>query len=109
MNDVVPKPELERAHYHKLSQSDLEKLGNEDAEAIHEQGRRLRIGIRVKCDTDKAWSLYIQAAHLGHPVALAYCLDFAKGTHRDIDRAIELYRGSTARGHPSGKTPLRTR
>ncbi len=86
--------------------SSLELDSLHDAEAIYERGRRSRFGIGKVPDDTTAWSLYIQAAQLGHPVALALCFDFGRGTTKNLQRAVQLYRESAARGHPAGSFDL---
>ncbi len=100
LDDVVVDPLLERIHYYQLSKSELEKL--EDAEALFERGRRLRLGIDEKTDEVAGWILVIDAARLGHPVALAFCFLFGRGTTKNLERAVQLCRTSAVRGHVVG-------
>ncbi len=100
LHDVEVDPSLEQRHYHLLSQERLEQL--EDAEALFERGFRMRVGIQREVDEKQGWKLILCAARLGHAVALAYCMDFEKGTLQDLPRAIELTIESANRGHPVG-------
>jgi TPR repeat protein len=100
LEHIVPNASLERGHYHQLATSELDKLN--DAEALFERGWRLRGGIGVANDAKGGWSLTIEAAKLGHPVALGVCSDFGRGTAKNHNRAVELYRASSARGHVIG-------
>jgi TPR repeat protein len=102
---IEADPSLEQPRHHLLPQHVLEKL--EDAEALYELGRRRRNGANVKIDEELGWELTIQAAKLGHPVALATCLDQGKGTEKDSARALELYKQSAARSHPAGMRSFR--
>ncbi len=106
VDDIVADASLERAWYHKLAWRDLEELG--DAESIYERGRRIRNGHGVAKDEEGCWSLIIEAARLGHTVALGFCFRYGHGTsHIDLGRATELFRASAERGHPAGSASLR--
>jgi hypothetical protein len=71
LDHTVPNASLERGHYHQLASRELDKLN--DAEALYERGRRLRLGIGVATNEEAGWQLAIEAAKLGHPVTLAFC------------------------------------
>jgi TPR repeat protein len=98
---VVPDHSLERAAYHLLEASQLEVMV--DAEALFEKGRRLRQGVGVAINEAAGWALTISAAKLGHPIALAYCLDSGYGVAQDQERAAKIYGKSAELGHPVGE------
>ncbi len=75
----------------------------DDAEALFESGRRLRNGVGLAKDEEAGWKLIIEAAKLGHAVALGFCFFFGRGTAENLTRAVELYRTSAERGHPAGR------
>lgn len=100
MLSVIPDASLEHPNYHKLSWSALEAL--HDAESLFERGRRLRNGIGVRKNEAEGWKLTGKAAHLGHPVALAFCFDFGQHTEKDPQRAAALNAEASKRGHPAG-------
>jgi TPR repeat protein len=104
LEQIVPNVSLERGHYHQLSPRELYQL--EDAEALFERGRRNFFGVFVAKDKDAGWKLNIEAAKLGHPVALAACFRKGQGTAKNPNRAIEIYRASAERGHASGSPRL---
>jgi TPR repeat protein len=97
---VIPDPSLERKDYHLLSQEELDTL--EDAEALFERGRRLKNGICVNVDEKLSWEYIIASARQGHPVALAYCYDFGRELNKDLQRSVQIIRGSAERNHPAG-------
>jgi TPR repeat protein len=101
---VIPNASLERTYYHQIATSELDKL--DDAEALFERGRRLRLGIALAKDEEAGWNLIIESAKLGHPVALGLCFHEGRGTKQNQNRAIELYRASAERGHPAGSLRL---
>jgi TPR repeat protein len=100
LEDVVPLPSVERPRHHLVPQAQLELL--DDPDSLCERSRRLRLGIYVCADEESGWNLNIQAARLGHPVALALCFLFGRGAKVNIAKAVELLRGSAERGHPAG-------
>jgi TPR repeat protein len=100
LDRIVPNASLERGHYHQLASRELDEL--DDAEALYERGRRLRLGIGVAKNEEAGWQLTIEAAKLGHPVALGSCFGFGRGTAKNPNRATELYRASAERGHAAG-------
>jgi TPR repeat protein len=97
---IVPDALLERGHYHQLALRELDKLN--DAEALFERGKRLRLGIGIIQNEEAGWKLIIEAAKLGHPLALALCFYVGQGTAKNLNRAVELYRASAEREHPAG-------
>ncbi len=101
---IVVDASLERGHYHQLTTSELDKLDN--AEALYERGRRLRNGISVKMDEEAGWKLFVEAAKLGHAVALALCFHNGRGTAKNLNRGFELFHASAERGHPGGSLRL---
>ncbi len=104
LENIVADASLERGHYHQLATRELGKLDN--AEALFERGRRLRNGIGVATNEEAGWQLAIEAATLGHPVALAFCFHYGRGTDKNPNRAAELYRASAERGHAGGSLRL---
>jgi hypothetical protein len=103
LEHVIIDAALERGHYHTLASSEIRKL--DDAEALFERGRRLRIGIGVAMDAEAGWTLNIESAKLGHAVALAFCFKEGRGTSKDHNCAFQLFRASAERGHPDGTAP----
>ncbi len=103
LDHIVPNASLERGHYHQLATRELDQL--DDAEALFERAFRLVIGIGATRNREAAGKLIMESAKLGHPVALALCLEQA-GTAKNIKRAIELHRASAERGHVSGSLHL---
>jgi TPR repeat protein len=55
----------------------------EDADALYELGRRLRLGEGANQDEERGWDLTKRSAEMGHPVALAIC--FEKGIFQEVD------------------------
>ncbi len=100
LEQIEADSSLERGHYHKFTIQDLEKL--KDAEALFERGRRMRLGIGVKTNETVGWMFISEAARQGHPVALAFCSFFGKGTEKNLQRAVQILRASAERGHPTG-------
>ncbi len=104
LEHIVPNASLERGHYHQLATRELDKL--DDAEALYERGWRLRSGIGVTMNEEAGWKLIIEAAKLGHAVALATCFRFGRGAEKNLNRAVELFRASAERGHAGGSLLL---
>ena len=104
LDHTISNASLERVRYHQLASRELDKLN--DAEALYERGRRLRNGIGVAKNEEAGWQLAIEAAKLGHPVALAFCFHYGRGTAKNPNRAAELYRASAERGHAGGSLRL---
>jgi TPR repeat protein len=100
LREVTAKPEVERPGYHQLANQFIDSA--DDPEALFERGMRLRFGISVSVNEEAGWEIIIKAAHLGHPVALAFCFKYGKGTEKDFLLALELFRQSAERGHPAG-------
>jgi TPR repeat protein len=101
---IVPDASLERGHYHQLATSELDKL--DDAEALYERGSRLQNGIDVDMNDEAGWNLILEAAKLGHAIALAESSLEGRGTPKNPKRAVELLRPSAERGHPAGSLLL---
>jgi hypothetical protein len=93
MESVVAQLELIGIGYHGLSDEELEM--KDDVEARFEQGRRLLYSSKLEEDQSAGWRLVTQAAHSGHPVAMACCCE-------DFSRAEQLLRASASRGHAAG-------
>ncbi len=106
LEEVIPIPSLEKPKYHLLPRHQLDRL--EDAEALYERGRRLRLGIGMKKDESEAWPLILTSAQMGHPVAQATCFDFGKGVKKNLPQAVQMYRECSDRGHPVGKCSTQT-
>jgi hypothetical protein len=100
LEDIVPRPELEQYDFHRLSEEQLRL--KDDAEALFQRGVRLWYALGIPEDEDGAWQLIIEAAKLGHPVALAFCFSEGKGTDKNEQRAMELFGGGASRGHAVG-------
>jgi TPR repeat protein len=100
LENIVPDGSVERGHYHLLTHEELNKL--DDAEALFVRGDRFQAGVGIAIDEEAGWRLIIESAKLGHPVALACCFQYAKGTLKNLQRAAELYRQAADRGHPAG-------
>jgi TPR repeat protein len=77
-------------------------------EALLVYGGRLRNGIGVRMNTEEGWRLTVEAAHMGHPVAMALCYDLGEAVPRNVEAALALYQESAERGHPVGKQPVVT-
>jgi TPR repeat protein len=101
LRNVTADASAERNEYHKLQLDQLEKL--DDAEALYQRADRLMWGIGIKMEEGLGYSIMVEAARRGHPVALGRCFlhELAVGK-RDNARAIELFRASADRGHASG-------
>jgi TPR repeat protein len=100
LEDIIPNASLERHGYHELSEEQLRLKG--DPEALLHLGIRLWHGIGVRRNGDGGWEAIVSSAKLGHPVALALCFFYAKGTETNGQRAMELLRDSASRGHAAG-------
>ena len=98
--EIIARAELERHGYHELSEEQLRL--KDDPEALLRRGIRLKHGIGARIDRDSGWQAIMSSAKLGHPVALALCFLYAKGTERNMQSAIELLRDSASRGHAAG-------
>jgi hypothetical protein len=108
LEHITADASLERKHYHELSARELEQ--RRDAEALFERGRRLGFGVGTAKKDEEGWALIVEAARLGHPVALAFCFHFGQATQQSSQRSCELLKTSSARGHPAGMhTHMRTR
>jgi TPR repeat protein len=64
------------------------------------RGYRQRDGIAGMKNITKGWSLIIQAAAAGHPVALSLCLRDGRECEKDPERAFRYNMESAMRGHP---------
>ncbi len=104
LSEVEARPELEMKDYHLLSIEELE--GSVEPEALLQCGSRFRSGIAIKRNEELGWKLTIEAARMGHPVALALCLRNGKGTAKNYALAVKLLKGSAERSHPTGQLPL---
>jgi uncharacterized membrane protein len=100
LENIVARAELERHGYHELSEEQLRL--KDDPEALLHRGIRLKHGIGVCEDGGSGWEAIMSSAKLGHPVALALCFLYAKGTKSNVRRSIELLRDSASRGHAAG-------
>jgi hypothetical protein len=80
LDRIAPDASLERGHYHQLATPELDRLNH--AEAHYERGRRFRSGISVTKNEEVGWKLTIEAAKLGHPVALAVCFRYGQALTR---------------------------
>ena len=100
LENIVARAELERHGYHELSEEQLRL--KDDPEALLERGIRLKDGIGAHKDEGSGWEAIMSSAKLGHPVALALCFRYAKGTEENVQRGIELLRDSASREHASG-------
>jgi TPR repeat protein len=95
---MEPDMTLVKNGYHLLDQRDLEQRG--DAESLFVMSDRLVRGIIVPQDKAAGWKLAIQAARLGHPVAIARCRFNGMLTKNcTIDQAINLMRECFNLGH----------
>ena len=55
------------------------------------------------CDRQKAFELFLAAAHSGDPLAVnnaAYCLEHGHGTAKDVAAAMDMYKVGAERGDP---------
>ena len=100
LENIVARAELERHGYHELSEEQLRL--KDDPEALLHRGIRLKHGIGVRMDKGSGWEAIMSPAKLGHPVALALCFLYGKGTKSNAQRSIELLRDSASRGHAVG-------
>ncbi len=86
-----------------MSTSQLEHI--DDAESLLVRGTRLNAGLGLRKKGGNGWKLILEAASLGHPVALARCFEFGKNvSNADMRQAMTLYEASAKRGHPIGRS-----
>ena len=100
LENIIARAEVERHGYHELSEEQLRR--KDDPEALLHRGIRLWLGLGVRKDEDSGWELIISSAKLGHPVALALCFLYGKGTEMNMEHGIELLGDSASRGHAVG-------
>ncbi len=103
LEEIVTDPELERPGYHLLPGAELDSRN--DAEAIFEKGRRLRLGLDGKPKQDEVGlDFYVQSARMGHAVAKACCYYFGRETAGpNFQQAAKYFLESAKRGHPVGR------
>jgi TPR repeat protein len=99
---------LLQLHYHTVpTRKLLELRPTGDVEALCELGFRLRCGIDCACDEDEGWRYTIQAARIGHPMAIGRCYDFGKGgVSQDFVKAVEFYRECAERNYAPAMNAL---
>ncbi len=97
VDSIEEDPSAEKNGYYLLKWDELQRRG--DAEALFEQGRRLRKSVGIPKDEDLGWEYTYQAALLGHPASLGTCFFYGKYAEKDISRAVALFTASANRGN----------
>jgi TPR repeat protein len=99
LSDVEPIESLEIPEYQKLEPSHLRAM-KDSPEAMVQLAYRHSCRIAGEYDNCMASVLYLQAAKLGHPVALGVCLFQGIGSLFYQERGLTLISESANRGHP---------